>query len=43
MVQVDFKTVLFAQSNTGEQPSKSEAENAERDRGESLFSLASHA
>ena len=34
MVQVDFKTVLFAQSSTREQSSKkvwSEAENEERD------------
>ena len=39
MVQVDFKTVLFAQSSTREQTSKkvwSEAENEDRDWGETV-------
>ena len=47
MVQVDFKTLLFAQSSTREQSSKkvwSELENEERDWGETVFfSLASNA
>ena len=40
MVQVDFKTLLFAQSSTLEQSSKkvwSELENEERDWGETVF------
>ena len=40
MVQVDFKTLLFAQSSTREQSSKkvwSELENEERDWGETVF------
>ena len=40
MVQVDFKTVFFAQSSTREQSSKkvwSEAENEERDWGKTVF------
>ena len=40
MVQIDFKTLLFAQSSTREQSSKkvwSELENEERDWGETVF------
>ena len=40
MVQVDFKTLLFAQSSTREQSSEkvwSELENEKRDWGETVF------